>query len=101
MNSPSQSLVPASAASRWGGGEQFFQVLPEIIVPVNQREGGLPAVPELILDLGVSEQQEESLHRFAVEGQAAGRELVLDVAVLPVGRQVAVFGRQRLLQLVE
>jgi hypothetical protein len=56
---------------------------------------------ELILDLAVGEEEEESLHRFAMEGEAAGGELLLHGAVLPIRSERAVFGRQRFFQLVE
>lgn len=96
------SFVPAAApGERFGGGEELFKVLPEVVVPVEEREGRLAGMAGLVLDLAVGEEEEQSFHRLAVEGQAAGGELVLHGPVLPVRGERAVFRRERLLQLVE
>lgn len=93
--------LPLSAGHLACGDEEFFQVLPEVVVPVEQGKGGLAGLPELVLDRGVREQEEKPLHWLAVKRHGAGREVILDEPVLPVGRERAVFGGKFLLQLVE
>ena len=100
MKNPELSFAPA-AGERLGGGEKFLEILPEIVVPVEERESSLASVPDLVLDLAVGEEQEETFNRLAVERKAAGGELVLHRAILPVRGEGSVLGGQRLLQLVE
>lgn len=74
------------------GDAGCLDLLPEVVVAVKNREGSFPGLSQQILHLGVSEQQEQTLNRLAVERLGAGGELVVDRPVALVGRQFPMLG---------
>ena len=70
-------------AGWWKG---CLNLLPEVIVAVDKREGDLSRPAKEVFHLGLGDQQEEPLDRFPDEGLSAGGELVPYLPVLmPLG----------------
>lgn len=83
------------------GDQGSLDLLPEIVISVDQGKSGFTAFSEQVFDFGKGQQQEQSLDRLAVEGLRPGGKLVLDVPVLLVGVELPVLNGQLPLDLVE
>lgn len=68
-----------------------FELLAEVVVTVEEREGGLALFAEEVRDLGIGEEEKKALDGFAMKREFAGGELILFRPFLLVGGECAPF----------